>query len=202
MIITYFKMEDKNNLKKQSLVLFILFFCLISLAYSQENNYAVVSVSNPEIRILSSKIFSWTDKSRYVYDDKRLGGFPLESSFQNDIKNKLTSNGFTFSESLQNASILVGYVLALESSLNDMDINNLYGLNPGFINKDKEKNINKYEKGTVIIDIIEARTNRMIWRGALQGMAEFGIPDNERQKRLRNVADRLLDEFLKQYGNN
>ena len=186
---------------KKTLVLLIIFVSLQTSAISQVNKYAVISVSNPDIKVLSSKVFSWKERSRYVYDDERLGEFPLENRFQNDIKNKLTSNGFTFTESTQNASILVGYVLALESSLSDMDVNNLYGLNPGFMDKEKEKDKNKYEKGTIVIDIIEARTNRMIWRGAIQGMAEFGIPDNEREERLRNVANTLLDEFLRKYGN-
>ena len=178
----------------------VITLCFLTIASAEETTYAVISVSNPDIKVLSSREFSWSDKSRYVYEDNRLEGFPLKKNFQNDIKTKLISNGFTFTESLQNASMLVGYVIALESSLNDMDINNLYGINPGFINK--EKNKNKYEKGTIIIDIIESRTNRMIWRGAMQGMAEFGIPDNEREERLSTAVNRLLDDFLKQYGNN
>ena len=186
----------------KGIFLLIVFLCLSITANSQENKYAVISVSNPDIKVLSTKVFSWKERSRFVYDDERLGEFPLESRFQNDIKNKLTSNGFTFTESTQNASILVGYVLALESSLSDMDINNLYGLNPGFMDKEKENNKNKYEKGTIVIDIIEARTNRMIWRGAIQGMAEFGVSDKEREERLSNVVNILLDEFLKKYGNN
>ena len=186
----------------RKIILICITLCFLTIASAEETPYAVVSVSNPDIKVLSSKEFSWSDKSRYVYEDKRLEGFPLKKSFQNDIKTKLTSNGFTFTENFQNASILVGYVIALESSLNDMDINNLYGINPGFINKNKEKNKNNYEKGTIIIDLIESRTNRMIWRGAIQGMAEFGIPDNEREERLRSAVNRLLDEFLKLYGNN
>ncbi len=186
----------------KKITLLVITLCFLTIASAEETTYAVISVSNPDIKVLSSREFTWSDKSRYVYDDKRLEGFPLKNRFQNDIKNKLTSNGFTFTESLQNASIFVGYVIALESSLNDMDINNLYGINPGFINKEKEKNKTKYEKGTIIIDIIESRTNRMIWRGAMQGMAEFGIPDNEREERLSSAVNRLLDEFLKLYGNN
>ena len=131
---------------------------------------------------------------------KGLGGFPLKANFEDDIKLKLTSNGFVFEDNPENASIQVGYVLALESSLNDQDINNLYNMNPGYINKDKEKTNSNYEKGTIIIDIIEARTNRMIWRGAIQGMAEFGISDDERKVRLKNAVDALLNEFLKNYG--
>lgn len=162
--------------------------------------YAILSVSNPEIKVLSSNIFSWSAKSRYVYDDARLEGFPIKDKFQEDIKSKLVQNGYEFSDNEENASMVIGYVIALESSLNDMDINSLYGINPGYINKDKSKLGNQYEKGTIIIDILEARTLRSIWRGAIQGMAEFGISENERETRLKSTVDTLLNEFIKIYG--
>lgn len=167
---------------------------------AEQNPYAVISVSNPAIKVLSSNVFSWSEKSRYIYNDERLGGFPLKEKFQNDIKDKLTADGYIFSDNENKASMVIGYVVALESSLNDMDINSLYGINPGYINKDKTKSGNEYEKGTIIIDILEARTFRSIWRGAIQGMAEFGIPDKEREKRLKTAVDRLLSEFIKIYG--
>ena len=180
---------------------FLCFFiCFGFLASAEQNPYAVISVSNPEIKVLSSNIFSWSDKSRYVYDDERLGGFPLKEKFENDIKTYLAENGYVFSKNEDNASMVVGYVIALESSLNDLDINSLYGINPGYINKDKNKAGNQYEKGTIIIDMLEARTNRHIWRGAIQGMAEFGISDKERETRLKSAVDTLLSEFIKIYG--
>ncbi len=179
---------------------FFLILFISHIAVAEQSPYAVLSVSNPEIKVLSSNIFSWSDRSRYVYDDERLGGFPLKEKFQTDIKTKLSSNGYVFSDSKDNASMVIGYVIALESSLNDMDINSLYGINPGYINKNKNKLGNEYEKGTIIIDILEARTYRSIWRGAIQGMAEFGISDKERERRLKSAVDRLLSEFIKIYG--
>ena len=184
------------------LFLVLVFLSFSQIIYAEQTPFAVISKSNPDIKVLSSKDFAWSKKSRYVYDDERLKGFPLKKNFEEDIKSKLISNGFIFENNPQAASILVGYVIALESSLSDQDINNLYGLNPGFVNKEKEKNNYKYEKGTIVIDIIEARTNRMVWRGAMQGMAEFGITDEERKTRLKNAVDKLLDEFLRVYGEN
>jgi len=182
--------------------IFLLLICFLSIASAEETPFAIISVSNPDIKVLTSKVFSWSEKSRYVYEDERLKGFPLENVFQKDIKDKLTVNGFTYTDNKETAGLLVGYVLALESSLNDMDINNLYGINPGFINKDAGKKSQNYEKGTIIIDILEARTNRNVWRGAIQGMAEFGITDTEREIRLKSAVAALLDKFLKTYGQN
>lgn len=187
-------------MKLLGIVLLGLILIYINNVSAEQNPYAVISVSNPEIKVLSSNVFSWSDKSRYVYNDERLGGFPLKEKFQSDIKDKLTANGYFFSDNENKASMVVGYVIALESSLNDMDINSLYGINPGYINKDKAKSGNEYEKGTIIIDILEARTSRSIWRGAIQGMAEFGITDAERESRLKSAVDRLLGEFIKIYG--
>ena len=185
------------NIKK---ILFVcsLFLFLSNGLLSQEIPTAVVSVSNPDIKILSSKKFTWSPKSTYVYEDARFKGFPIKETFEKDIYEKLSKNGFTYVTSADEAGILVGYVLALESALSDMDIDNLYGINPHFVPDNADTD--KYEKGTVIIDIIEARTNRMVWRGALQGMANFDVSDKERKERIKTVVDRLLNEFVKDYG--
>ena len=182
----------------QFLIICFLTLFLSHRAYSQEIPSSIVSVSNPEIKVLSSKTFTWSPKSIYVYEDERFKGFPIKQTFQKDIYKKLTKSGFTYADSLDEAGIVVGYVLALESALSDMDINNLYEMNPGFIGD--KSDTDKYEKGTIVIDIIEARTNRMIWRGALQGMANFDVSDKERKERIKIVVDRLLDEFIKDYG--
>lgn len=189
------------NKKTELISIFLMFLCLNVYA-DEKSPTAIISVSNPDIKVLNSKNFSWSAKSRYVYDDERLEGFPLKKNFEDDIKSKLISSGFIFKENSQNPSLLVGYVIALESALSDLDINNLYGINPGFINKDIEKGGKNYEKGTMIIDIIEAQTNILVWRGAMQGMAEFGITDEKRKIRLKAAVDRLLDEFISVYGGN
>ena len=177
--------------------LFVIF--LSTLGYSEDIPSTIISVSNPDIRVLTSKAFTWSPKSIYVYDDERFGGFPLKETFEEDIKQILTKNGFNYVDSLEEAGIIVGYVLALESALSDIDINNLYGINPGFV--PNKSDTDKYEKGTIIIDIIEARTYRMVWRGALQGMANFEVSGEERKKRINTVVTRLLNEFIKDYGN-
>ncbi|MGI9534408.1 MAG: DUF4136 domain-containing protein [Thermodesulfobacteriota bacterium] len=178
---------------------FIFLIFISTVLFSQENPPSVVSVSNPDIKVLSSKKFTWSPKSIYVYEDERFRGFPLKEVFEKDIREKLTNNGFTYVASVEDVAILVGYVLALESALSDMDINNLYEINPGFVpgNYDEDK----YEKGTVIIDIIESRTNRMVWRGALQGLANFDVPEKERKKNIKGVVELLLNQFIKEYGN-
>ena len=182
----------------------ILFICLFVLffsngSFSQKIPTSIVSVSNPDIKVLSSKKFTWSPKSTYVYEDARFRGFPVKDTFEKDIYEKLSKNGFTYVTSADEAGILVGYVLALESALSDMDINNLYGINPGFVSD--KADTDKYEKGTVIIDIIESRTNRMVWRGALQGMANFDVSNKERKERIKEVVDLLLNEFIRDYGN-
>ena len=177
-----------------SLIIFVS-----SISFSQEIPSSIVSVSNPDVKVLSSKNFMWSPKSIYVYEDERFKGFPVKQVFEEYIYKKLTSSGFTYVDTVDDAGVVVGYVLALESALSDVDINNLYGMNPGFVTD--KSNTDKYEKGTIIIDIIEARTNRMVWRGALQGMADFKVSDRERKERIKTVVDRLLNEFIKKYGN-
>ena len=191
-------MEDRTGMKYIAIILFFLIFTFAQHSISEEIETTIVTVSNPDIRVLSSKNFTWSPRSIYVYEDERFKGFPMKETFEKAAYDRLTANSFTYVSNMDDARLVVGYALALESALSDVDLNILYGLNPGFkgVSSDKDK----YEKGTIIIDIIEARTRRMVWRGALQGMAVFDLSEEERRERFTLVINRLLDEFIAKYS--
>lgn len=160
---------------------------------------AIIAKHNKDIIVLSNKNFTWSPKSIYVYKDERFKGFPVKETFEKAIYEKLTQSGFTYTK-IQDANLLVGYTLALESALSDRDINILYGIDPGL--ESDPSNPNKYEKGTVIINILEARTNRFVWRGGLQAFANFDLPNEVREERIKIAVDTLLAKFISLYGNN
>ena len=92
------------------------------------------------------------------------------------------------------SDLLIGFTLALESSLSDREISDNYGIASGLPNnKDKE---NEYEKGTVIIDVADADTRSLIWRGALQAMVSPDISEEVRRERITRAVKILIDNFV------
>jgi hypothetical protein len=90
--------------------------------------------------------------------------------------------------------LLIGFTLALESALSDQEISQNYDIAPGLSsNKD---NPNDYQKGTVIIDVADAESRTLIWRGALQALASSDIPEDVRRERIDKAVSILIDNFI------
>jgi hypothetical protein len=56
----------------------------------------------------------------------------------------------------------------------------------------------RYEAGTLVIDVIDARTNRLIWRGWAQGAVK-GMLENEdtMARQINQGVARMFEEFPK-----
>ncbi len=91
--------------------------------------------------------------------------------------------------------LLIGFTLALDSPLTDQEISQNYGIASG-LPSDKVRT-NDYEKGTVIIDVADADTRTLIWRGALQAKVSNDIPDDVRRQRISDAVNILIDDFIK-----
>jgi len=50
----------------------------------------------------------------------------------------------------------------------------------------------RYEKGTLVIDVIERSSGLSAWRSALQGFASLDISESERRTRIHELVQRML----------
>jgi len=92
------------------------------------------------------------------------------------------------------SDLLIGFTLALESALSDQEISRNYDIVPG-PSRDKDTT-NTYEKGTVIIDVADAESRSLIWRGALQAHASSDVPEEARRERIDKAVKILIDNFI------
>jgi hypothetical protein len=80
----------------------------------------------------------------------------------------------------------------LESELDDQAIAKIYGIAPGLI----VQSTDDYEKGALIIDIVDGFTKQSVWRGALQAAVTFDVEPAIRQQRVTSAVEALLKNFL------
>jgi len=92
--------------------------------------------------------------------------------------------------------LLIGYYLVPENALNDQDLNRTYNLTVDPSGNNSKNNINEYKKGTVIIDVIDAENNVSVWRGAVQALPSFDIPENAKRNRVKLAVEKLVDNFI------
>jgi len=99
--------------------------------------------------------------------------------------------GYQLVDDTQSADLTIGFALALNSVLDDSDIQRLYGLVPGLLVGEVDHQ--RYEKGTVIFDVIDTKTQQLAWRTAGQALATIvDLPISERKARINYFVKKLL----------
>ncbi len=55
--------------------------------------------------------------------------------------------------------------------------------------------VKEYREGTLVLDIIDARSMQLVWRGYAQGTLDPGASTHEREQRLKQAVDKMLASF-------
>jgi hypothetical protein len=58
-----------------------------------------------------------------------------------------------------------------------------------------ETRVDQYAKGTIMIDVIDPATRRLVWRGAGQGRVDEDATPEERSTRIRAAVAEILETF-------
>ena len=58
-----------------------------------------------------------------------------------------------------------------------------------------ETRVSEYTQGTLIIDIVDAASNELVWRGSTEGRVREKKTPEEREKRIRDAVAAILAEF-------
>jgi len=89
--------------------------------------------------------------------------------------------------------LLIGYVFVLEGPLNDEYINRKNGIIK--VPSGENEVLNEYEKGTVIVDVVDAKSRVLVWRGALQARVNFDDPEDKTRKSIELAIQKLVNKF-------
>lgn len=155
---------------------------------------AIISVKYQSFPLTSGASFKWQKDHIRIYHDPRLDESQIDSLLKDSIEIELINKGYQYAPDAEETDFVIAYAAALKSSMDNNQIQKQFGLLPGFI--EKNKTTQHYEKGTVIFDIIDPHSHRLIWRSAGQAMATVKhIPEYERKQRIDAFIQQLLQEL-------
>jgi hypothetical protein len=132
--------------------------------------------------------YSWGPFDRGGTGDPRLDNNEIfQEHVQAAVDNQLATKGFekTVSESPE---LLVHYHASIEQRIDLSDTE------PSESCPDCRPFI--YDAGTLVIDLVDARTNKVIWRGWSEGNVD-GVVDNQRwlEERIDDDVTRIFEQF-------
>ena len=134
--------------------------------------------------------YDWGPPDNLPVGDPRLDNNPFFNDYlQGAIEKKMAVKGFERVDVGQKPDLLIHYHASVSQKLDVYAVDNRYGYCYG----NCEPQVVDYELGTLIVDIVDVRTSKVVWRGWAQD-AMNGIIDN--QDRLEKQVDEEVTKMM------
>lgn len=178
-----------------------LIIALAMLSVSACSTLRTSTDFDPAVNFDNYKTYAWvkaTDKeAKSAY---HLDGL-MDQRVREAVDNQLVSKGISKVES-DKADILVNYLTKVDKKINVDTFNTHYGYNPyygprwgawGGTMGTTQTTVREYEVGTLIIDLIDNKTSKLIWRGSV---ADTIRDKNTPQERVQVVNEAIGQVML------
>ena len=167
----------------------LVFTALAALALAGCATMNVSSHIERNVNFAEYVTYDWGPPDNLPVGDPRLDNNPFFNDYlQGAIEKKLAAKGFERAAAGQ-ADLLIHYHASVSQRLDVYEVDSRYGYCYG----DCEPQVVDYELGTLVIDLVDAKTSKVVWRGWAQE-AMNGIIDN--QDRLEKQVDEGVTKMM------
>jgi Domain of unknown function (DUF4136) len=150
---------------------------------------------DPSARFDGLKTWAWQSSTPTVTGNPKLDDPLVHGRIQAALETALAAKGYTKVASGK-PDFYVAYHIALEQRLDARTIYTGYGPYRGWYGVGGAQTVvDSYDLGTLLVDFISPATNDVIWRGTAQSRIQELKTPAERQARIQNAVDRLLEQF-------
>jgi hypothetical protein len=138
------------------------------------------------------KTYDWTPADALPVGDPRLDNNPFFRDYlQGAIEKQLARKGYRRATD-QPADLLLHY----HASVNQRMEINAVDRQAGYCYQDCQPQVIEYEQGTLVLDVVDARTRKVIWRGWAQDSVQGIIDDQDRlERQVDKAVIRIFERF-------
>jgi hypothetical protein len=155
---------------------------------------AMVSVLKENYLMSASRnVVGWKPGGLHVEPGDKFNVNDMTLAIESAIKEILLEKGYRFDDTANNPHLQVSYLAALEEEVSDEEIVRRFGIMPGFNRQSPDAS--RFQKGTIVIDIMDVEMGKSVWRGAVQGFAALEKSQDERKKRVKSIFQELMLQF-------
>ena len=156
----------------------------------QATPFSVVATGDSNFNGSQAQTFSWSSSMQELTGVPRLNEVALRDMLKDSISRNLNAKGYRYQGGQGPGDLVVGYSVSLDDSEMNSDAARRSGVIPSlnYSTPDPEK----YEKGTIVIEVTQSANGIVAWRSALQGFSIIDLDDADRRKRLDGMVQRML----------
>jgi hypothetical protein len=142
------------------------------------------------------RTFDWGPADALPTGDPRLDKDPFfQDHVQGAVEKALAARGFERSAPGVRPDLQIHYHASVTERLDVSGVDRAYGACSG---ADCPARVTEYEAGTLVIDIVDMRTNRVVWRGWAQDTVRLETVLNDRdtmERRINEAVTRILRQL-------
>lgn len=125
------------------------------------------------------------------------GNSLLEDRVRSAVDRQLQAKGFVKTEG-RSPDFFVNYTVTLDQKTNIQIIQEHYDYRPitwGAAPGHTMVDVHEYDEGTLILDIIDARTRKLIWRGSAKDEVNLSATPEKKTRKINEAVERILQGF-------
>ena len=164
----------------------------ISAAAACASTMTVSSYVDTAIAIPANRTFDWGPPDALPTGDPRLDRDPFfKDQVQGAVEKQLAARGIVLASAAR-PDLLIHYHANIARRI---DVNRV-DRSSGYCAEEACPPEMEYEAGTLVLDVVDARTNRLVWRGWAQRSVEDVLNNHDRMARMITEAvARMLQRF-------
>ena len=158
----------------------------------------VSSDYDPSFDFSDYRTWSWLPGPQGGSEDPRIANELVDDRVRAAVEKQLTARGYEL-RSTGTPDFRVRYHAAVEDAVDVRMLNRSYGYGPGWGGPRggvvTETYARKYEQGTLILDIVDANSEKLVWRGFAQAEVDRSATPEQRRQRIGDAIRQILAGF-------
>jgi hypothetical protein len=167
-----------------------ILIAVVALAGGCATTMNVSSHTDRSVDFARYGTYDWGPAGALPTGDPRLDKDPFfKDVLQGAVEKSLAARGLALGQG-DEADLLIHYHASVSERLDVNQADSTLGYCPG---EDCRSMATRYEAGTIVVDFVDTRSNRVVWRGWIQDRLESLIDDRERMaERIGEGVTRML----------
>lgn len=166
-----------------------------------------LAACGPSVDMPTGKSKGYTS-GRLVQGTKKPSFAEVDTStnrmIQKALANSFRSNGLEVGNS--NADLIVGYLLIIQDNASTLLIDDYFGYGRdaehiadvahvrGVVENERP---DRFERGAIVIDVMDAKTNKLVYRNFAKRDIHRGLSDSARQQRIQEAVNEAMQNFFR-----
>lgn len=143
------------------------------------------------------KTYAWMDKTETMEQHGYAANSLTDERVHRAVDQILAEKGMTRLDHAEAVDVLVNYGITVKTRFEDRQITTSigFGRNSWGMGFSNDHYIDEYEEGSLVIDFIDPKTKKVLWRGVSKSRVQDNMTPEERTQKINQAVTQILSGY-------